>query len=146
MSSKTEDEQPTDEEVAREVQQGQRERFGVLVERYQEKLLRYGRRMLFNGRDIEDVVQEIFLKVYKNIQAYDASRPFAPWVYRVAHSEFINAGKKRVREAFDLFDPDVFFPHPYAAQANPEEEAEREETKRFVAELLEKLEEKQEEE
>ena len=64
MSSKTEDEQPTDEEVAREVQQGQRERFGVLVERYQEKLLRYGRRMLFNGRDIEDVVQEIFLKVY----------------------------------------------------------------------------------
>lgn len=104
--------QRTDEEVAKLVQRGDTESFGVLVQRYEQKMLRYARRFLFGTHDSEDVVQEVFLKAYVNIQSFDASRRFSPWLYRIAHNEFVNALKKKRGEAVPFFDPDTLFPHP----------------------------------
>ena len=59
----------TDEELATLVQGNNDEAFGVLMNRYQPKLLRYGRRFLVNGDHIEDVVQEVFIKTYQNIKS-----------------------------------------------------------------------------
>lgn len=103
--------QLTDEEIAVKVQKGDTESFGVLVERYGQKMSRYGRKFLSDGRDIEDLVQEIFVKAYRNIQSFDASMKFSPWLYRIAHNEFINAIKKKSRMPLVLFDFDAIFPH-----------------------------------
>jgi RNA polymerase sigma-70 factor, ECF subfamily len=65
--------------------------FGRLVQRYAMPLRRYLGRMLgSNARNAEDVLQEVFLKVYVNLNDYDQERPFAPWIYRIAHNEAIN--------------------------------------------------------
>lgn len=102
----------TDEEIARLVQNGDREAFGVLMERYEAKLLRYGRRFLYRSEDVEDLVQVAFLKAYINIQGFHANRKFSPWLYRIAHNEFVNTIKKKVREALSFFqDVDTIFPH-----------------------------------
>lgn len=107
---------PSDEEIVRQVQQGDRESFGILVERYEDKITRYGRKFLSRSSDIQDLVQEIFVKAYVNIQSVDTSKKFSSWLYRVAHNEFVNALKKKKREPFLFFDVDELFPHPVAPQ------------------------------
>ncbi len=102
----------TDENIATLVQQGDAHIFGELVERYEAKLLRYAKRFLFGYEDAEDLVQEVFIKAYTNIQSFDSARSFNSWIYRIAHNEFINKIRKRHREPLTFFDPDTLFPHP----------------------------------
>src|SRR3954470_6961664 len=85
----------TDEQIALAVQSGRSEKFGELVERYEAKLLRYARKFLLDPEDAQDIVQDIFIKAYENLQSFDATRRFSPWIYRIAHNEFVNALKKR---------------------------------------------------
>ncbi len=122
----------TDEEIARQVQAGDSESFGPLVARYEAKLLRYARKFLFDASDVEDLVQEVFLKAYVNIRSFEPSRRFSPWIYRIAHNEFVNALKKKKREKISFFDLDTFFPHLAA-----KETADADLEKRDMRELLE---------
>jgi len=77
----------------------ERNAFGYLVERYEDKLGRYVRRLgIKSSEDIEDILQEIFIKVYKNLNAFDTSLTFSSWIYRIAHNEAISFYRKqRVR-------------------------------------------------
>ncbi len=107
----------TDEQIAARVQQGDSETFGELIERYSAKLMRYARKFLLDPDDAKDIVQDIFIKTYENIQSFDASRRFSPWIYRIAHNEFVNSLKKRraSRTVFTI-DFDTLFPHLTAAE------------------------------
>ncbi len=70
--------------------------FALLVIRYEAKLLRYVRRLgVRNVEDGEDVLQEIFIKVYKNLNAFDSSLSFSSWIYRIAHNEAISFYRKQ---------------------------------------------------
>ncbi|MDP8290180.1 MAG: RNA polymerase sigma factor [Candidatus Susulua stagnicola] len=124
--------QLSDEEIVRMVQSGGLESFGILVKRYQEKMLRYGRKFLFNNNDIEDLVQEVFIKAYTNIQSFDASRKFSAWLYRIAHNQFINAIKKK-KEPLPFFDLDVLWPYSVS-----KENADKETNQRELSQMLEK--------
>ncbi len=106
----------TDEEIAVLVQRGDTEPFGELVTRYEQKMLRYARKFLLGKEDAEDRVQNVFLKAYENIRSFDATRRFSPWLYRIAHNEFINAIKKKGKEPLPFFDPDILFPHPISSE------------------------------
>lgn len=65
--------------------------YRLLVQRYALPLRRYLVRMLgSNARNADDVLQDVFLKVYVNLNEYDQERPFAPWIYRIAHNEAVN--------------------------------------------------------
>jgi len=66
--------------------------------------------------NIDDVLQDIFIKAYEHIQSYDPDRPFSLWIYRIAHNEFITLISKRKREPVTSFDPDTIFPHPAAKE------------------------------
>jgi RNA polymerase sigma-70 factor (ECF subfamily) len=107
-----------DEEVAIQVQKGDIEAFRILVERYEAKMTRYAKRFFFDGDEGKDLVQEVFIKAYVNIKSFDASRRFSPWIYRIAHNEFVNNIKKRQkeRENVSIFDFDVLFPHLVAKE------------------------------
>ena len=128
----------TDEEIARRVQAGEMEFFGALVERYEAKIMRYARKFLFGYEDAEDMVQEVFLKAYVNIQSFNASKKFSSWLYRIAHNEFINAIKKRGRERLSLFDLDTLFPHPVAKE-NIDEEVNSRELRESLDRILGKV-------
>ena len=107
-----------DEEVAAQVQKGDIESFRILVERYEPKMTRYAKRFFFDGDEGKDLVQEVFIKAYVNIQSFDASRRFSPWIYRIAHNEFVNNIKKRQKERdnVSIFDFDLLFPHLIAKE------------------------------
>jgi len=97
------------------------ELFGEVMRRYQAKLLRYGKKFLSNKRDIEDLVQDIFLKAYKNIQGFNLKMRFSPWIYRIAHNEFINTIQKTRRMPLLIFDFDKFLPHLFAKETADQE-------------------------
>ena len=102
----------TDEQIALRVQNGEHELFGELLDRYQPKLMRYARKFLLESDDAEDIVQDIFVKAFENIKSFDTTRRFSPWVYRIAHNEFVNALKKRAsRRTVFTFDIDTLLPH-----------------------------------
>ena len=102
-----------DEAIAAAVQHGDLDAFRELVERYEPKMTRYARRFLFGSDDAKDLVQDVFIKAYVNIKSFDTDRRFSPWLYRIAHNEFVNALKKRTKERgnVSLFDFDTLFPH-----------------------------------
>ncbi len=104
--------QKTDEDLAKMAQNGDAESFGELVVRFEKKLNRYAKRFLFDYSQAEDLVQEVFLKAYTNIQSFDTGRSFNAWIYRIAHNLFINEIKKKGKEPLPFFDPDTLFPHP----------------------------------
>ncbi len=74
----------------------ERDAFGVLIERYEAKLDRYVRRLgVGRKEDRQDVLQDIFIKVYRNLHAFDQSLSFSSWVYRIAHNETMSWFRKR---------------------------------------------------
>src|SRR5258708_7150928 len=116
----------TDEGCAIQVQKGDRDAFGILVDRYEAKLLRYGRKFLPTTQDIEDIVQDVFVSAYRNIQSFDASQRFSPWIYRIAHNAFIDALKKNTRSPFILMDFDTLLSHAVSDESVDKEREQKE--------------------
>ncbi len=128
-------EQLKDEEIADKVKQGDGNLFGVLIERYEAKLLRYGRKFLSDREDIKDIVQEVFISTYQNIQNFDTTQKFSSWIYRIAHNAFVNALKKNSRNPISFFDFDTFLPHAVYEDPAINEREQREMRKMIDASL-----------
>lgn len=72
------------------------EYFAELIHRYQDKLQRYIARLgVRNFEDQQDVLQDIFLKTYRNLQGFDQNLSFSSWIYRIAHNEAISWYRRR---------------------------------------------------
>jgi RNA polymerase sigma-70 factor (ECF subfamily) len=75
---------PTDEELAVQAAAGSRPAFEELVSRYSLRLFHFLRSRSGSDEDVEDLVQETFLKAYRNIVRYDPQRKFSTWLFTVA--------------------------------------------------------------
>jgi RNA polymerase sigma-70 factor (ECF subfamily) len=70
--------------------------FGELIDRYEQKLTRYITRLGVKDPDDQlDVMQEVFLKIYKNLNGFDTKLAFSSWAYRIAHNEAVSWYRKR---------------------------------------------------
>lgn len=125
----------TDEVITQRIQSGDLAAFAVLVERYEAKMLRYGRKFLSAKEDIEDLVQEIFIKVYTNIQSFDTEQRFSPWIYRIAHNVFVNELKKKSRRGLGVFDADTILPFIAGRETADQEAIELEQSEEMAAAL-----------
>lgn len=85
----------TDEELAREARAGSRRSFEELAARYRRRLFVYLRPRLASDEDAEDLVQETFLKLYRNIAGYDPAYQFSTWLYTAAHRLAIDAFRRK---------------------------------------------------
>ena len=85
----------TDEAIVREIQNGNNMQMGVLIDRYEKRLARYIARFTNNTDTINDLVQDVFIKSYVNIQSFDTAQKFSSWIYRIAHNESVNFLKKK---------------------------------------------------
>ncbi len=70
--------------------------FGELIRRYGTILMRYTmRRSHASKEDAEDIVQNSFIKMYRNINDFDTSLSFSSWAYRICHNEMIDWYRKK---------------------------------------------------
>ncbi len=118
--------QDSDELLVDLIKKGDKEKFGILMERYEKKLFRYGKKFLASQDNIEDKVQEVFIKTYQSIQSFDTSQKFSPWIYRIAHNTFVNEIKSHSRNPLYFIDFDTLVSHPiYEDPGNIEQEQKR---------------------
>lgn len=66
-----------------------------LINRYQRRLFVYIYRFLGNKEETEDLLQNVFFKVYKYCKNFDTTRKFSSWIYRIAHNEAVNHIKRK---------------------------------------------------
>ena len=131
----------SDETIAANVQAGNTEAFGELIDRYEAKLKRYARKFLSSADDIEDLVQDVFIKAYTNLQSFDVALKFSPWIYRIAHNVFVNELRRKGRQGISVFDADTIFPQLAANETADSESLEaevKEEIDTFLARLAPK--------
>ncbi|HHP7241421.1 MAG TPA: RNA polymerase sigma factor [Cyclobacteriaceae bacterium] len=72
--------------------------FNLLVREYQERVYWLIRKMVINHDDADDLVQEVFVKVWKNLSKFREDSKLFTWIYRIATNEclnFLNKKKKR---------------------------------------------------
>jgi RNA polymerase sigma-70 factor (ECF subfamily) len=73
--------------------------FRVLVDRYGRSVFRLAFRMTANEFDAEDVVQETFLRAYKQLDSYESRSSFSTWLYRIAANYSLDLIRSRKRHA-----------------------------------------------
>ena len=70
--------------------------FQWIVERYWDRLFSYVRRLsYFSQEDIEDVLQDVFIKVYRYLNDYDDTYAFSTWIYQIARNTVIDVLRKK---------------------------------------------------
>jgi len=74
---------------------GDNEAFRLLVEQHSRAVFRLAYRMTGNEEDAEDIVQETFLKAYRQINKFDARASFSTWLYRIASNCSLDLLRKR---------------------------------------------------
>lgn len=80
---------------------GDREAFRALVDRHSRNVFRLAFRLTGNESDAEDVVQEAFLKAYRNLETFESRASFSTWLYRIASNCAYDLLRSRARRPED---------------------------------------------
>ena len=118
--------------------------FLYLVDRYKGPLLGYIRRLTnINQEDAEDILQEIFIKVYLNLNGFNNDLKFSSWIYRIAHNQVIsNHRKLKARPEGYKVNIDETVTRNLAADINIEDQADLGILKNNIFKILNKLDKK----
>jgi len=76
-------EREIDQKLVEKAQKGDKQAFGILVEKYHKKLYRLLSRMVRDQSEIEDIVQDSFIKAYRAINNFRGDSAFYTWLYRI---------------------------------------------------------------
>lgn len=128
----------TDQAAAEEARKGNQHAFRVLVERHSHSVFRLAFRMTGNEQDAEDVVQETFLRSYKQLHRFDGRAAFGTWLYRICANcslDLIRARKSRKEQQTSVSDEESL--HWLDRLASPEPSPERLSESEQIAGLLE---------
>ncbi|GAC1626505.1 MAG: sigma-70 family RNA polymerase sigma factor [Chloroflexota bacterium] len=82
---------------------GEERAFQELVERYQTRLLNFVYRTIGDRERAEDLVQEVFIRVYRHLGRFDRSKKFSTWIYTIASNLAKNELRNRSRNPLVLF-------------------------------------------
>src|SRR6202034_2705195 len=80
----------TDAEVMLRVKAGDQSAFDYLVQKDRRPLVSFMYRMARNSAAAEELAQEVFLRVYRSRESYEASAKFTTWLYRIAANLAVN--------------------------------------------------------
>ncbi|MGI5892038.1 MAG: RNA polymerase sigma factor [Bacillota bacterium] len=69
---------------------GQKQAFNILVIRYEKQIFALAYRLCRNYDEARDLAQEAFLHIYRHLSYFDSTRPFFPWMYKVARNICLN--------------------------------------------------------
>ncbi len=87
----------SDEQLMRRAQEGDRQAFSILYERYNAAVLSYLFRMLGNMDDVEAIGQEVFLRAFRFAPTYKYPQKLSTWLFTITRNLAINHARKRKR-------------------------------------------------
>lgn len=139
--------QLTDDELVEQYRNGNEKAFDSLLDRYAKPLYNFIFRMLRNEAESEDILQEVFIRVIKNIGRYEMKGKFKSWIFTIANRlvmsefrhrskrHFLSLDRKLTRDGSGLTLIDVIADEKYL----PDVEAERKELHKKLDEVIELL-------
>ena len=142
---------PSDSELVVQAQNGDKEAFDTLMQRHTNRAYSLGFRMTRNAADAQEIVQNTFLAVFRNIKNFRGEAQFTTWLTRIATNQCLNLLKKRrnKKEVFtgladseDSWDNIEVSKDLSPWQHNPEEKVKNQELQRILAGALTQLSEK----
>lgn len=96
-----------DAEIIRQVLAGHHDLYAGLVQRYQEPLIHFLRRILSSDDDVFDCAQDAFLAAYRHLGRYSEAHPFRAWLYAIARNKALDLLRKRRKEVSLMLDENV---------------------------------------
>ena len=141
---------PTDEQLVLKIQAGDKGAFEQLYWRYKDRVIGVVYNIVRNHQDTLEIVQEVFVRIYKNIHKYQVGTNLFTWIYRIAHNLAIDKyrHKKTAREVEFDSDYQKNFSRPEdvlppSLGINPERAFERTELREKMSAALGELSENQ---
>lgn len=129
----------SDEKLVEIIREKDQELFEQIVARYQNKIFSYINRLIGNREEAEDLTQEVFIKVFKNLYGFDTKRKFSSWIYRIAHNEAVNHIKKKSYFRILSIEQNEFLQNTMSTTENLIEKIIKKENAKKIRELLDKL-------
>jgi RNA polymerase sigma factor (sigma-70 family) len=116
----------TDDQLVALFRAGHDEAFGIIHDRYRQRLFAYARQMLSGSRsDAEDVLQDVFLRAYHALRADRRPIALRAWLYRVAHNRCIDQIRRPAPAPEDIYELNRGVPSDPMAEAERREDLRR---------------------
>ncbi|MFM1895586.1 MAG: hypothetical protein RLZZ385_660 [Pseudomonadota bacterium] len=112
-----------------------------LVRRYEGRVYNYGLRLTGNATDAMDLMQEVFLGVYRNLHRFRGDARFTSWLFRIAHNKAIDLArrKKLLAGHLDIDDEEQVRMPEAESHYEPDEQLAQQQTNREVVGFLQSL-------
>jgi RNA polymerase sigma-70 factor (ECF subfamily) len=134
----------TDQELVRRVQKGDRRAFDLLFSRYQHKIHGLVSRYVRTRDEVDDVVQEAFIKAYRALPRFRGDSAFYTWLYRIsintAKNYLVARGRRPPDVDVDVADAEHFEgSEPLRDSENPENSLARDELENAINQAISRL-------
>jgi RNA polymerase sigma-70 factor (ECF subfamily) len=97
--------------------------FACIIERYEKKLMRYVLRITkIDPEDAQDVLQDVFIKVYTNLRSFDDGLKFSSWIYRITRNHVISLHRRAKARPQAVYDPDELLLNSLASSFDIQDE------------------------
>src|SRR3989338_1067484 len=94
----------TDEQLMQSAARGDDNALETLIARSLKLMYGFAYRFTHNRAEAEDITQEVFVKVWRNVKKFDHAKPFKPWLYRIAKNTCLDFVKRKYAVPFSAFD------------------------------------------
>lgn len=141
MEARAMEPQPADDAcLVQESLAGNQASFQLLVERYQGRMFALARHYTKSPVEIEDLVQESFLKAFTRLESFQHQSSFYTWLYRIGTNTILDWMKRRGRSPVtNVEDPELIVEPSKIKVAAPDAQMERTEIARITHEVLEEM-------
>ncbi|MCM8568594.1 RNA polymerase sigma factor [Gramella jeungdoensis] len=134
----------TEKEVINRILDGEKELYEILVRRNNQKLYRIIRSYIKDEAEIEDVMQNTYIKAYTKLYQFNFEASFSTWLIRIGINESLAELKKRSRilklNGYNKTNnDDLILEIPDSIQLNPQEKMVRRETKQLLENAIDQL-------
>ena len=93
-----------DKKLIQQYLKGDEKSLEFLIEKYLKSIYSFVYKNVGNTAEAEDITQEVFIKVWKNIKKFDQKRSFKPWIFQIAKNTSIDFLRKKKAIPFSRFE------------------------------------------
>ena len=131
------------EKIIKDSIRGDEEAFSKLLDFYLKPVFNFVYRICGNSKDAEDIAQEVFIKLWKNIKKYKSGKSFKAWLFSIARNTTIDLLRKRKNINFSEFENEdgenYLIDSMVDSEPWPDELVEKAENFKMIEEVVDKL-------
>lgn len=126
-----------EKETIHKILKGNLTAFDLLVKQYERLVFHVCFKLLNSNDDVQDVCQEVFIKIFKNLKNFKYQSKLSTWIARIAYLTALNHIKKNKRDSFETYPEDIENYH--FTGDDPSDELMSKDVNRYLNQLIAEL-------